>query len=176
MAVVSRHQSSSGSSMVALPESDLAAWEREMRASSSQWRDNAERRAKRGFNKVWARVVRSLPFDQSIDLGDDGKRLFDYARVCGGVLVGRVPRGPADLRRLRDEEGVNAVLSLNESWELREQGWGDGMIVDAGMSWEHLPTPDFSAPRMEDIVKAVVFIMRHAGVPAPEGSPAAAQR
>ena len=35
-------------------------------------------------------------------------------QVCSGVLVGRIPRGAHDLVKLRDTEGVSAVVSLNE--------------------------------------------------------------
>ena len=49
--------------------------------------------AKRGFNKVWARAIRSLPSDREVDLEEDGQRRFDFDQVSANppVLLGRIP-------------------------------------------------------------------------------------
>ena len=70
-----------------------------------------------------------------------GRRLFDYARVCDGVLVGRVPRNSKDLCQLREREGVVAVVTFSEGWELCELGWPDNFVKEAGMKWLHLVRP-----------------------------------
>ena len=92
-------------------------------------------------NHSFARIVRSLPSDKSIDHGDDGMRLFDFGRVTEKVLVGRVPRNMADFEFLRENESVGAVVSLSEDWELQELGWQEGAVAKAGMCWIQLPTP-----------------------------------
>eukprot|EP00281_Chroomonas_sp_CCMP1168_P018299 CAMPEP_0206214572 /NCGR_PEP_ID=MMETSP0047_2-20121206/1740_1 /ASSEMBLY_ACC=CAM_ASM_000192 /TAXON_ID=195065 /ORGANISM="Chroomonas mesostigmatica_cf, Strain CCMP1168" /LENGTH=233 /DNA_ID=CAMNT_0053636823 /DNA_START=45 /DNA_END=743 /DNA_ORIENTATION=- len=139
-------------------------WASEMRTRSS-WGGEATagHRAKRGFNKIWARTLRSMPFDRSVDLGQDGARLFDYTPICDGLIIGRIPRGGHDLKRLRETEGVTAVISLNEEWELRDCSWTQRMVPSAGLQWLHLPTPDFSAPNMGDLITAVEFIFKHTG-------------
>lgn len=50
-------------------------------------------------------------------------------------------------------------------WELKQEGWTSSLVEDAALQWCHLPTPDFSSPKMEDIVTAVSFMLRHAGAP-----------
>jgi len=49
--------------------------------------------AKRGFNKVWARAIRSLPSDKETDTDEDGRRRFDFHQVSDNppVLLGRIP-------------------------------------------------------------------------------------
>jgi hypothetical protein len=126
-------------------------------------------------NKSFAKFVRSLPSDKSIDLDENGFRLFDYAQVTEEVLVGRVPRNVEDIKFLHGRESVHAVVSLSEDWELHELGWPAGMVASAGMSWIHLPTPvvtaltfnartskligvkkqDYSSPNMCDLITAV---------------------
>jgi hypothetical protein len=53
--------------------------------------------AKRGFNKVWARAIRSLPSDKESDMEEDGRRRFDFDQVAHNppVLLGRIPWVPA---------------------------------------------------------------------------------
>ena len=52
--------------------------------------------AKRGFNKVWARAIRSLPSDKDVDMEEDGRRRFDFDQVSHDppVLLGRIPCVP----------------------------------------------------------------------------------
>lgn len=97
-------------------------------------------------NHTFAKIVRSLPSDRNMDHDSDGKRLFDYGKVTEEVLVGRAPRDLEDLIYLREAEGVHAVVSLSEDWELRELGWPDGMVASAGMAWIQLPTPVLATP------------------------------
>jgi hypothetical protein len=35
---------------------------------------------------MYARVVRSMPFDQQLDFGDGRERLFDYSKVCRALF------------------------------------------------------------------------------------------
>jgi hypothetical protein len=130
-----------------LPADVRLIWEHLESARLEKIRDNGHieaeipRVVKRGFDKVIARVVRSLPSDKSIDHNETGQRLFDFGRITDEVLVGRVPRNTSDLKLLRDEEKVHAVVSMSEDWELRDLGWPPGMVCNAGMTWIHLPTP-----------------------------------
>lgn len=82
------------------------------------------------------------------------KKRWSWTRIEPGLFLGSVPRFPCHLEELR-AEGVGAVLSLNESWEL---GLSPACMQDCKMRVRHLPTPDFFAPSKRDIVEAVTFI------------------
>jgi len=49
--------------------------------------------ARRGFNKVWARTIRSLPCTKNTDMEEDGRRRFNFDEVSQDppVLLGRIP-------------------------------------------------------------------------------------
>jgi len=108
-------------------------------------------------------VVRSLPSDQSLDHDEGGNRLFDYSRVTEELIVGRIPRFKEDLVELRDQHSVSAVISMSEDWELQERGWEQDMVASTGLKWLQLATPDYSAPRMRDLIKAVQVSQISAG-------------
>ena len=72
----------------------LERWIEELRnAPQGGMRESVERQAKRGFNKVWARAVRSLPSDKETDLTEDGQRRFDFDQISTQppVFLGRIP-------------------------------------------------------------------------------------
>jgi len=82
------------------------------------------------------------------------KKGWNWTMIEPGLFLGSLPRFPCHLDELR-EQGVGAVLSLNESWEL---GLSPACVQDCRMLIRHLPTPDFFAPSRKDIVEAVNFI------------------
>ena len=132
-------------------------------APSSSLHEEVKKHAKRGFNKIWARAVRSLPSDRESDLEEDGQRRFDFSRINDSppVLLGRIPRGEHDMLALQ-RAGVAAVVSLSEDWEIDEQEWTSNMVQRANMQWLRVPTPDFSAPTLLDLLVAVVFLLKFA--------------
>jgi atypical dual specificity phosphatase len=60
------------------------------------------------------------------------------------------------LTRLKDQ-GFAAILSLTEEPLERP------VLREFGFSYEHVPVPDFYAPTLEQIVRAVEFIEAHRG-------------
>lgn len=82
------------------------------------------------------------------------KKRWNWTQIDPGLFLGTLPRFPCHLEELRTE-GVGAVLSLNESWEL---GLSPACVQDCKMHVRHLPTPDFFAPSKRDIIEAVTFI------------------
>ena len=87
-----------------------------------------------------------------------GKR-FEYTQLDGTpLLIGAVPRSAAHLQTLHDE-GVRAVVTLNQAWEPQAPS---ATFADVGLAQLRLPTPDYAAPRQQDIRRAVAFIRQHA--------------
>jgi len=82
------------------------------------------------------------------------RKRWSWTKIDEGIFLGTVPRTVDHLSELQKEK-VGAVLTLNESWELP---LSSEKMQDFGMKHLHLPTPDFFAPRQDDIVKAVSFI------------------
>jgi len=82
------------------------------------------------------------------------KKRWSWTQIEPGLFLGSLPRFPCHLEELRTE-GVGAVLSLSESWEL---GLSPACVQDCKMHVRHLPTPDFFAPSKHDIIEAVKFI------------------
>eukprot|EP00913_Durusdinium_trenchii_P026426 g24792.t3 len=63
-----------------------------------------------------------------------------------------------DLEELKSL-GVGAMVTLNEAWEME---LSNKFVRDScGIEHLHLPTPDFFAPKQEDIEAAVHFITAH---------------
>ena len=140
----------------------LEKWIEELRnAQNGGVRESVERQAKRGFNKVWARAIRALPSDKEVDLEEDGKRRFDFDQVSEHppVLLGRIPRGMDDVQQLK-EHGVVAVVSMSEDWEIGEQSWPKNMLQTCAMEWLRVPTPDYSAPTLIDLLIAVSYLLK----------------
>eukprot|EP00930_Biecheleria_cincta_P059176 TRINITY_DN4492_c0_g1_i1.p1 TRINITY_DN4492_c0_g1~~TRINITY_DN4492_c0_g1_i1.p1 ORF type:complete len:230 (-),score=50.24 TRINITY_DN4492_c0_g1_i1:36-725(-) len=86
------------------------------------------------------------------------RKKWSWSKIDDLVFLGSVPRELAHLEELR-KEGVAAVVTLNEAWELK---LSSSQIKDElGMSQLHLPTPDYFAPSQSDIVAAVNFMDEH---------------
>lgn len=86
------------------------------------------------------------------------RKQWSWTKIDDHLFLGSLPRWPEHLQELR-EQGVSAVLSLCESWE---------MVIsprciekDCGMVHRSLETPDFFAPGLRDLVEAVAFIDSH---------------
>jgi len=82
------------------------------------------------------------------------KKKWNWTTIDPGVILGSLPRWPCHLEELR-AEGVGAVLTLNENWEL---ALSQRCLQDCNMVSRQLPTPDFFAPTHRDIVEAVTFM------------------
>jgi len=82
------------------------------------------------------------------------RKKWNWTTIEPGLILGTLPRWPCHLEELRTE-GVGAVLTLNEPWEL---SLSSQCVQDCNMVSRHLPTPDFFAPSQRDIVEAVNFI------------------
>lgn len=83
---------------------------------------------------------------------------WNWTTIEPGLLLGTLPRTPSHLEELKTE-GVGAVLTLNEDWEVRLT---PRCMEDCDMISRQLRTPDFFAPSQRDILEAVTFI--HANV------------
>ncbi len=70
--------------------------------------------------------------------GITGALPFNFDLVDEGILLGRLPRSVEDIRHLRDEQNVRAIVDLTESWETRVS---DGVIAELGIEVFKLPTP-----------------------------------
>ena len=85
------------------------------------------------------------------------KRKFNYNLIRAGLFLGRQFRDEVDLNKVA-KEGVTAVVTLNEEWEL---------FVPSTKVKQTLPhrlmitTPDYQAPTLDDLKKAVAFIDSH---------------
>ena len=109
-------------------------------------------RGPRWLKSVFARIVRAT------------KRVptFQWTEIEGtGVFLGSVPQSDEQLRALRNEAGVLAVVTLNQRWEPQVPGGVSAACGRAGLAHLHLPTPDYSVPRQADIERAVAFIREH---------------
>lgn len=82
------------------------------------------------------------------------RKKWNWTTIENGILLGSLPRWPCHLEELTTE-GVGAVLTLNENWEL---SLSQQAVQDCKMLSRQLPTPDFFAPSQRDIVEAVSFM------------------
>eukprot|EP00931_Biecheleriopsis_adriatica_P009667 TRINITY_DN110736_c0_g1_i1.p1 TRINITY_DN110736_c0_g1~~TRINITY_DN110736_c0_g1_i1.p1 ORF type:complete len:230 (-),score=31.03 TRINITY_DN110736_c0_g1_i1:133-822(-) len=85
------------------------------------------------------------------------RKKWNYTKLDEGLYLGSLPREESHLEDLK-KEGVQAVVTLNESWELLVS---PQQVQDAGFSCLHIPTPDFFAPTQTAIAEAVAFIKGH---------------
>lgn len=85
-----------------------------------------------------------------------GRKKWNWTTIEPGLILGPLPRMPCHLEELR-AEGVGAVLTLNETWEL---ALSSQCVEDCHMVSRQLPTPDFFAPSHRDVVEAVAFIRK----------------
>lgn len=86
----------------------------------------------------------------------EASRQFDFDEIRPGLLLGRQPRHMQDLKRIQ-QEGVTAVVSLNQPWELFVPDLGSA-LSGLGMKHLHIHAPDFQGPELSDTVAAVDFI------------------
>lgn len=84
------------------------------------------------------------------------RKKWNWTTIEPGLLLGSLPRWPCHLDELR-KEGVGALLTLNENWEL---SMTSKCVQDCRMTSRQLQTPDFFAPTQRDIREAVVFISK----------------
>lgn len=104
-----------------------------------------------GFGPRWL-----LSLDSRIARLGKGRKKWSWTTIEPGLLLGSLPRMPCHLEELR-AEGVGAVLTLNESWEV---SLTPRCIEDCHMISRQLSTPDFFAPKHRDVVEAVAFIRK----------------
>mmetsp|Transcript_28577 Transcript_28577/g.58084 ORF Transcript_28577/g.58084 Transcript_28577/m.58084 type:complete len:169 (+) Transcript_28577:265-771(+) len=71
--------------------------------------------------------------------------------------MGRIPRNREDLECLIDNEGVSAIVSAVEWWEMDAIGLHQTLRASLPLRWLVIPTPDFSSPSLADLVAAVSF-------------------
>lgn len=72
---------------------------------------------------------------------------WNWHKIDPSVYLGRLPRSAADVMELV-HEGIGAIVTLNESWELHVPS---GLYAELGVDWLHLPTPDYFSPAIKDI-------------------------
>ena len=105
------------------------------------------------LKSTFARVARSTK----------GVPSWHWTELEGTSLyLGTVPTSDEQLQELRDE-GVRAVVSLNQRWEPQAPQGVRAACVRQGLSHLSIPTPDYSAPSLETIQKACDFIRHHVG-------------
>jgi hypothetical protein len=83
---------------------------------------------------------------------------WSFTEIEPLLFLGGLPRWPSHIEELR-ANGVGAVLSLNETWEMSLSP--TCIREDCAMVHRQLPTPDFFAPEHRDVVEAVAFIQKH---------------
>ena len=76
------------------------------------------------------------------------------------MFLGTVPQSDDELLELH-QEGVRAVVSLNQHWEPQVAGGLGAACARTGLVHLSLPTPDYSSPSQRDIQRAVEFIDEH---------------
>mmetsp|Transcript_64425 Transcript_64425/g.119820 ORF Transcript_64425/g.119820 Transcript_64425/m.119820 type:complete len:374 (+) Transcript_64425:131-1252(+) len=86
------------------------------------------------------------------------RKRWSWDHIEQHLILGALPRWPCHLEELK-RNGVGAVLSLNEQWEMAMSP--TCIQADCGMDHRQLPTPDFFPPRQKDLVEAVAFISKH---------------
>jgi len=97
-----------------------------------------------------------LSLDARIARLAKGRKKWSWTTIEPGLILGSLPRMPCHLEELR-AEGVGAVLTLNESWEV---SLTSSCVEDCHMVSRQLPIPDFFAPSHRDVVEAVTFIRK----------------
>lgn len=86
------------------------------------------------------------------------RKKWSWTKIDDLIFLGSVPMEPAHIEELQ-KEGVTAILTLNEGWELKLSS--AQIKYELGMSQLHLPTPDYFAPSQSDIRAAVDFMDEH---------------
>eukprot|EP00039_Didymoeca_costata_P007686 m.102726 g.102726 ORF g.102726 m.102726 type:complete len:233 (-) comp13783_c0_seq6:185-883(-) len=106
------------------------------------------------FQSVLARV---LHFPDDVVWWIFGSRPFNYDVIEKGVVLGRLPRSLEDVKELKDKASVSAIVTFNEPWEtyLKPED-----IKASGIRSLVLPTPDYNAPNLNDLKRAVEFMVQ----------------
>ena len=135
--------------------------------------------AKRFFSRY---VVRGM-----IKRGDAGLA-FNYTQLDDLLFMGRLPKETTQLNQLRDEHSISALVTLNERWELPfyiaiaaimgksfvSAKAPDSVEVDGSLmspepddpqsfNFCHLPTPDYCAPRQQDLWRGARWMQDQIG-------------
>eukprot|EP00927_Polykrikos_kofoidii_P050588 TRINITY_DN44480_c0_g1_i1.p1 TRINITY_DN44480_c0_g1~~TRINITY_DN44480_c0_g1_i1.p1 ORF type:complete len:266 (-),score=32.18 TRINITY_DN44480_c0_g1_i1:186-983(-) len=88
------------------------------------------------------------------------RREFNYDKIRDHVFLGRQPRNVADLKQL-NSEGITAVVTLNEGWELFVDNLGKE-LDQLGIQHLQVATQDFQGSSVGETVAMLDFIHRHA--------------
>lgn len=84
-----------------------------------------------------------------------------YDRLDETVLLGALPLRSI-MKTLVEKENVKAMVTMNESFELKYFTPSEKELSDLSIERLHLSTPDLTAtPTQEQITRAVKFIMHH---------------
>ncbi|EGD76568.1 hypothetical protein PTSG_12618 [Salpingoeca rosetta] len=104
---------------------------------------------------LFARFIR---FPREIIVWLQGGRPFNYNTITENVLLGRLPRSVADIRKLQEEHNAVAIVDMTQPWEqyVNVQAFVEEKIVRL-----NLPTPDYSCPSLSSIQLGVNFIEQH---------------
>lgn len=102
------------------------------------------------LKKVWTRIIRFFK-------GGDVRR-WNWTQIEPGLYVGSLPRTLDDLTELQQApHNLGGVVSLVEPWEVKVDA---DALRQLDIQWLLLPTPDYSAPKMQDVENSVAFIDR----------------
>lgn len=103
----------------------------------------------------------------------DSQLEFEYNNVDMQLVLGRLPKSPAQLQELQEKAGVSALLTLNETWELppfiamgaimekgiiSTRGSEASPVPNSSCPVCFIPTPDYCAPTQADIWRGVRWI------------------
>ncbi|KAK3734742.1 hypothetical protein RRG08_059920 [Elysia crispata] len=84
-----------------------------------------------------------------------------YDRLDETVLLGALPLRSM-MKTLVEKEGVKAMVTMNESYELRYFTPSDKELSDLGIERLQVSTPDLTGtPSQHQIIQAVDFILSH---------------
>lgn len=83
-------------------------------------------------------------------------RPFNHDFVEPGVVLGRMPRTMEDVLLIKDLYDLSAMVIMSEPWELYLSVDSVRQVAQLDVLW--LPTPDFTAPSLEDIERGVEFL------------------
>ncbi|OQR87951.1 phosphatidylglycerophosphatase and protein-tyrosine phosphatase 1-like isoform X1 [Achlya hypogyna] len=88
-----------------------------------------------------------------------------WSRIDDHILLGALPLANRGHHLLLQREGVGAVVTMNEPFELRPTHLGTPVTPDdwagLGIDQHIAATTDFTAPSMESLVACVAFVSRH---------------
>jgi len=105
------------------------------------------------YNKAMQRQMRN-PYEYHHDLG------MNYTRITPNLIVGSQPQNAEDIDRLKEEEGVTAILNLQQDKDIEYWGIDLGSIVkrcqELGIRHMRRPARDFDPDSLrKELPKAV---------------------